>query len=69
LKEYVQDGKTGLVVAPESPEAIVEGVKKFYALRDTVDFAKNIALWADTNLFQKIPEMIEDFLKRAGKAD
>ncbi len=68
LKEYVQDGKTGLVVAPESPEAIVEGVKKYYALRDTVDFAKNIALWADTNLFRKIPEFIEDFLKRTGKA-
>ncbi len=38
LAEFVDEGKTGFVVKPNSPEAIAEGVNKFLLSRDKTRF-------------------------------
>ena len=42
LAEFVDEGKTGFVVKPNSPDAIVEGVNKFLSIKNKTDFATYI---------------------------
>ena len=64
LAAFVDEGKTGFVVAPESPEAIVSGVKRYYELKNEVDFLKYIQLKNKENLFYKIPDMLQQLLDK-----
>lgn len=42
LPEVVKDGETGVLCEPGDPEALSAAIRRFYELRDTVDFAGNI---------------------------
>ena len=42
LSEFVKERETGFVIKPNSTEAIVEGVKQFYYLKDKINFEQNI---------------------------
>ncbi len=42
LPEVVTDGKTGVLCKPSDPKALASSIKRFYELRDSVDFGKNI---------------------------
>jgi glycosyltransferase involved in cell wall biosynthesis len=57
LEEYVTDGVTGIVVEPESPEQIADGVLRFYELRQTVNFPENIRLRVAKSAFNGITDV------------
>jgi glycosyltransferase involved in cell wall biosynthesis len=65
LAEFVDEGKTGFVVKPNSPEAIAEGVQKFLSVKDKVNFATNIEERNQKNSFNQLPEVIEKILEES----
>lgn len=62
LAEFVDEEKTGLIVEPESPHALAEGVFRFLKLRETVDFRNNIKARIQTNQFNRIAELFETII-------
>lgn len=63
LAESVVEGKTGFVVPPESPEALAEAVRKFYAQKPTTDYAAHVRKKAHSNAFAKIHEIFEEIVR------
>ncbi|MCK9426243.1 MAG: glycosyltransferase [Ignavibacteriaceae bacterium] len=62
LAEFVDDKKTGIIVEPESPEAIVNGIKEFYFLRKTVNFSKNVGDRISQNQFSSIAQLFDKII-------
>ncbi len=64
LPEFVDDGQTGILVVTPSKEAVVKGVHRYFELKPTVDFSKNIEERNKGNGFENIigvfQEMLED---------
>ena len=67
LSEFVNERKTGLVIEPNSTEAIVEGVKQFYSLRDKINFEQNITELVSSNKFENLPHLFEEILQESIK--
>jgi glycosyltransferase involved in cell wall biosynthesis len=63
LSESVINGKTGIVIEPDSPSAIVKGVKDFFKLNEKVDFAGNIKDYIKENKFEKLPELFQQIIE------
>jgi glycosyltransferase involved in cell wall biosynthesis len=62
LAEFVDEGKTGFVVKPNSPDAIANGVNKFISVRNTTDFTAFIDERNRKNSFNQLPEIFEIIL-------
>jgi glycosyltransferase involved in cell wall biosynthesis len=62
LAEFVDEGKTGFVVEPDSPDAIVEGVKSFINVKSKVDFVGHINELNKKNRFNQLPEVIKQII-------
>lgn len=63
LTENFEDGKTGVVVQPGSPDELAKGIMKFYNLKPTVNFSANIAGLVHNNVFSKLPETFSEIIK------
>lgn len=63
LAEFVDEGKTGFVVKPNSPDAIVEGVNKFLGSRLNTDFTVHIQERNRKNNFNNLPEVFGKILE------
>lgn len=67
LAEFVDDGKTGFVIKPDSQKDLVEGIFNFFRQRQNVNFAENIKNRVTKNSFNNLPklfgEIISDSLK------
>ncbi|MGB5530382.1 MAG: glycosyltransferase [Ignavibacteriaceae bacterium] len=63
LAEFVDEGKTGFVVKPNSPDAIAEGVNNFLELRAKTDFTFYIQARNRKNSFNNLPEVFEEILQ------
>jgi glycosyltransferase involved in cell wall biosynthesis len=62
LAEFVDEGKTGFVVKPNSPDAIANGVNKFISVRNTTDFTSFIDERNRKNSFNQLPKIFEIIL-------
>jgi glycosyltransferase involved in cell wall biosynthesis len=62
LAEFVDEGKTGFVVQPNSPDKIAEGVQRFLSAIGKVDFVTNIKERNRKNSFNLLPEVFEQIL-------
>ena len=62
LAEFVDEGKSGFVVEPDSPDAIVEGVKNFLKVKSDVDFVSHINELNKKNSFNQLPEVIKQII-------
>lgn len=62
LAEFVDDNETGIVVEPESPDAICDGVLKFYTLQKSVNFSKNISIKISQNQFSSIAKLFDTII-------
>ncbi len=62
LAEFVDDKKTGIIVEPESPEAIANGIIEFYSLQKTVNFGKNIGERISQNQFASIAQLFDKII-------
>jgi len=63
LSEFVNEGKTGFVVKPDSPNAIVEGVKNFIDVKSEVDFFGHISEMNKKNNFNNLPKVIMQIIE------
>ena len=63
LAEFVDEGKTGFIVNPNSKDAIFEGVEKFLNSRGKTDFAIHIQERNRKNSFNNLPEVFEKILE------
>jgi len=62
LAEFVSVNETGIVVEPESPEAIANGILKFHSLQKSVNFSKNISERVTQNQFSFIAQLFEKII-------
>lgn len=62
LAEFVDNEKTGIIIDESDKVKIVNGVKKFYELTDSVDFANNIASRVGSNQFNQLPQLFESII-------
>lgn len=62
LAEFIEEGKTGFLVSPDSPESIAEGITKFINSKSTIDFAANIEKLNNQNKFNSLPEVFKGIL-------
>jgi len=65
LAEFVDEGKTGFVVKPNLSDAIADGVNKFLAVKDKVDFAIHIQDRNRKNSFNQLPEVFEKIIEES----
>ncbi len=65
LAEFVDEGKTGFIVKPNSPEAIAEGVGKFLNSINKTDFSNHIKELNRKNTFSKLPELFDNILEES----
>lgn len=62
IPEHVEEGKTGLFFDEQTPEAVVEVVKKFEKLEFDADFIRQRALKFDREIFKA---NIKDYIEKA----
>src|SRR3972149_6740903 len=62
LSEFVEDKKTGIIINPDSPQEIADGVNEFFRLKESVDFEKNIKDFVNRNNFGKLPELFNQII-------
>ncbi|MBV6444772.1 MAG: D-inositol-3-phosphate glycosyltransferase [Ignavibacteriaceae bacterium] len=67
LAEFVDEGKSGFVVEPNSPEAIAEGVMKFFEAREKFDFTGYISEKVRSNGFNQMPELFGTIIEETAK--
>ncbi|MFA6598601.1 MAG: glycosyltransferase [Ignavibacteriaceae bacterium] len=65
LAEFVDDKKTGIIVEPESPAAIADGIMEFHSLQKTVTFSKNIEERISHNQFSSIAQLFDKIISDA----
>ena len=62
LAEFVAEGKTGLIVNPDSPDEIVNGYDRFRELSSVENFEQNITEHNRNNAFNNLPSLINSIL-------
>lgn len=62
LSEFVEDKKSGIIINPDSPEEIANGVMEYFRLKDQVDFKKNIKELVDKNKFGNLVELFHQII-------
>lgn len=62
LAEFVDEGKTGFIVKPDSPDAITEGVKNFINVKSEIDFVSHIDELNKKNRFNQLPEVVKKII-------
>lgn len=67
LSEFLEDGKTGILVPEASSEAIAQGIRRFYAMRREIPFERNIREKASQNSFAGISRVFRQMLQDLGK--
>ena len=63
LPDVVKDKKTGMVVEPKKPEAIAEAVVQFFTHEEADQYVNNIKKEAYRFSWQRMGEVLEEFLK------
>ena len=57
LAEFVDNGKTGYVIEPDSQEGLVNGIINFFEQRQKINFEENIKNRVSQNSFNNLPEL------------
>jgi glycosyltransferase involved in cell wall biosynthesis len=68
LEEFMEDGVTGCIAEPNSPASLAEAVRRFFALKERVDFVANVRARAAANSFSQIGDVFERILGDCSKA-
>ena len=67
LAEFVDNGKTGYVIKPDSQEDLVNGIINFFEQRQKVNFEQNIRNRISQNAFNNLPELFEKIISDTEK--
>lgn len=63
LPELVEEGKTGFIVEPNDPEALGEGIIKYFSSKDKSSFEINIDEFVQKSSFKSIDSVFEQIIK------
>ncbi len=63
LAQFVKQGQTGLVVEPNSPAALAEGILNLLTLIDQQDFSASIRDYIRNAAFNNVSELFKDILR------
>jgi glycosyltransferase involved in cell wall biosynthesis len=67
LAEFVDEGKSGFVISPDSPEAIAEGVIKFFEANKSFNFPEYISQKVSQNGFNNMPLLFKEIIENSTK--
>ncbi|MBK8662587.1 MAG: glycosyltransferase [Ignavibacteriales bacterium] len=67
LAEFVDEGKSGFVIAPDSPEAIAEGVIKYFEAKKSFNFPEYISQKVSQNGFNDMPLLFKKIIEDSAK--
>ena len=67
LAEFVDNGKTGYVIKPDSQENLVKGIIMFYEQRQKINFEENIKNRVSQNNFNNLSELFEKIISDTEK--
>ncbi len=62
LSEFVEDKKSGIIINPDLPEEIANGVMEYFRLEDQVDFEKNIKELVNKNKFRNLAALFNQII-------
>lgn len=62
LPELVEEGKTGFIVEPKNPQALAEGIKKYFFASNFEDFSSNIETFINNNSFMTIERVFYEII-------
>ena len=62
LSEFVKDNFTGILVEPESPESLAEGIKRIFQPEGKINFEVNIEEFLRQDSFNDLPELFEKII-------
>jgi len=62
LAEFVDDGKTGYVINPDSQKDLIDGIINFFAQREKINFEENIKNRVSRNAFNNLPELFDKII-------
>ena len=62
LAEFVDNGKTGYVIKPDSHKDLVDGVENFFEQRQKINFEENIKNRVSQNSFNNLPELFKKII-------
>jgi len=66
LSEFVKEGKTGVIIKPNSVDDIVGGYSEYLRLKPSVDFTRNIEEHTSKNSFENLPELFDQIILESG---
>jgi glycosyltransferase involved in cell wall biosynthesis len=67
LSEFVEEGKTGVIVKQNSVDEIVRGYSEYLRLKSIVDFVSNIEVHTSKNSFENLPQLFEEIIANSNK--
>lgn len=67
LSEFVDDGRTGIIIEKAEPVLIARGIEKFFSVKEKVNFAENIRAKIEQNSFSKLPELFDQIISETEK--
>lgn len=62
LAEFVDSGKTGYVIQPESQKDLIDGIINFFNQREKINFEENIKSRVSQNAFNSLPELFDKII-------
>ncbi len=65
LSEFVEDGKTGIIVPNANEADIAAGILRYFELAKTVDFGQNVRQRVEANGFNKIAEVFQRIVEES----
>lgn len=62
LAEFVDNGKTGFVIKPDSQKDLIEGITNFFVQREKINFEENIKNRVLKNSFNNLPVLFDKII-------
>jgi glycosyltransferase involved in cell wall biosynthesis len=63
LAEFVDEGKTGYIIKPDSQKDLVAGIVNFFEQKEKINFEENIKNRVSQNAFNNLPELFNQIIK------
>jgi hypothetical protein len=67
LQDDVEEDKTGIVVEPNNKNELVNGINRFFELRNSVNFGENIKNKINSQKFSKVTSVFEKIISDSNK--
>ncbi len=67
LAEFVDEGKTGYIIKPDSQKDLVAGIVNFFEQKEKINFEENIKNRVSQNVFNNLPELFNKIISDTEK--